>query len=180
MLVTIARFTSPLEAHILRGRLEAEEIPAYVYHEHHIGMYWLISQALGGVKVWVHPRDVEKTKEIIEAIRKGEYEIPDEVALSCPRCQSQRIVPNRISWTIAFLFCNLFYLPIPFASPKHECRDCHHIWKPKIERDYSYSAVFLASLVLLAIMMTIFLIPYCRPNYDGSSIFPISHGCGLN
>ena len=36
MLVTIATFTNPLEAHIVRGRLQAEGIETYVAHEHHI------------------------------------------------------------------------------------------------------------------------------------------------
>ncbi len=180
MLATVATFTNPLEAHILRGRLEAEEIPAYVYHEHHIGVYWLYSQVLGGVRLWVHPTHFGKAKEIIEAVRNGEYEIPDEISPSCPRCHSKRLVPNRISWTISFLICHLFYMPIPFVWAKHECRDCYHIWKPRIERVYSHGAIFLASLTLILVMMTLFLIPYCRPNYDGGSIFPISHGCGFN
>ena len=177
MLVTVAIFTSPLEAHILRGRLEAEEIPAYVYHEHHIWMYWLNSQALGGVKVWVHSMHLDKAKEIVEAIRQGEYEIPDEVALFCPRCLSQRLVPNRISWTIAFLICNLFYLPTPYTWAKHECRDCHHIWESKTAREHSLGAIMLTSLVLLSIVMTLFVTLYCHPNFDGGSIFPISQGC---
>lgn len=180
MLVTVARFTSPLEAHILRGRLEAEEFPAYVYHEHHIGMYWLYSHALGGVKVWIHSMHLDKAKEIIEAIRQGEYEIPDEVSLSCPRCLSQRLVPNRISWVISFLVCNLFYLPIPFTWAMHECRDCHHIWKPKMEREHSIAAIFFASLAVSLVVTALFLVPYCRPNYDGGSIFPRSQGCYIS
>jgi len=179
MLVTVAIFTSPLEAHILRGRLEAEEIPAYVYHEHHIGMYWLYSQALGGVKVWIHSMHLDKAKEIIQAIRQGEYEIPDEIALSCPRCLGQSLVPNRIRWVISFLICNLFYLPIPFTWAMHECRDCHHTWKPEIERAYSLGSIFFASLVLLVVVMTFFMTLYCHPNHDGSSIFPVSQGCNF-
>ena len=177
VLVTVAVFTSPLEAHILRGRLEAEEILAYVYHEHHIWMYWLYSHALGGVKVWVHSMHLDKAKEIIEAIRQGEYEIPDEVALSCPRCRSQRVTPSRISWKISFLVCNLFNLPIPFTWKKNKCQDCRLVWKPKIERTHSFGAMFFASLALISAVMALFLIPYCRPNYDGGSIFPISQGC---
>ena len=51
--VTIASFTSPLEAHMARGRLEAEGIPAFIAHENHIWAEWFLSNALGGVKVQV-------------------------------------------------------------------------------------------------------------------------------
>jgi len=36
MLVTVARTEMAAEAHILRGRLEAEGLPAFVVHEHHV------------------------------------------------------------------------------------------------------------------------------------------------
>ena len=179
MLVTIAVFTNPLEAHILRGRLESEEIPAYVYHQHHIWMHWLYSYALGGVKVWIHSMHLDKAKEIVEAIRQGEYEIPDEGILSCPRCLSKRVLPSKVSWKAAFLICNLLYLPFPFAWKKYKCQDCHLVWEPKLERDHNVGTIFIASLATLSVVMALFLIPYCRPNYDGSSIFPISQGCSF-
>ena len=60
MLITVATFTDPLEAHIVRGRLEAEHIECFVMHEHHIWANWFLSTALGGVKLQVRPEDVRR------------------------------------------------------------------------------------------------------------------------
>ena len=68
-LVTVARFTSPLEAHIARSRLEYEGIRAVVLDEAMITMNWLYSNALGGVRVQVLESNVEAAEEILETAK---------------------------------------------------------------------------------------------------------------
>lgn len=43
--------TIAMDAHIIKRRLEAEGIPAYLTDDQYITMDWMFSQALGGVKV---------------------------------------------------------------------------------------------------------------------------------
>jgi hypothetical protein len=53
VLITIAKFREPQEAHMLPHRLWAEGIFAVVSHQYHVGNNWVYSTALGGVKVQV-------------------------------------------------------------------------------------------------------------------------------
>jgi len=70
--VTIARCNTGFEAHILRGRLEAEGIPAIVVDEHLINAYSLISAALGGVRVQVPKAFVDNALMILKEIEENE------------------------------------------------------------------------------------------------------------
>ena len=78
MLITIERYPNPIEAHIVKGRIEAEGVPAYIQHEHHIWAKWTISLALGYVKVQVRRKDVEACCAIIKKLQAGEYALADE------------------------------------------------------------------------------------------------------
>ncbi len=65
-LLTVESFSDPLEAHIAKGRLEAEGIQAFVANEHHIWANWMMSHALGGVRVQVASENIDVAKRIIE------------------------------------------------------------------------------------------------------------------
>jgi len=73
--VTIATFTYPHEAALLKGRLESDGISSNLKDEHTIGANPLYSPALGGVKVQVHENDI---KIVIPILRELGYEINDE------------------------------------------------------------------------------------------------------
>ncbi|MBS0664549.1 MAG: DUF2007 domain-containing protein [Verrucomicrobia bacterium] len=62
---TIASFSQPVEAHLLRTRLEAEGIPAYIRDENLVTLDWLYSNAVGGVKVDVADEDYERAVAIL-------------------------------------------------------------------------------------------------------------------
>ena len=64
---TLASFSQPVEAHLLRLRLEAEGITAYLRDENMIALDWLYSNALGGVKVDVADEDYEAALRIFES-----------------------------------------------------------------------------------------------------------------
>lgn len=53
MLVTIATYSFPHEAHLAKARLDALGIPCFIADEHTINMQWLYSNALGGVRLQV-------------------------------------------------------------------------------------------------------------------------------
>ncbi|GHC21761.1 hypothetical protein GCM10010082_11940 [Kushneria pakistanensis] len=64
-LVTLARFTFPHEAHLLRGLLASRNVPAFIMDEHLITMQWMWETALGGVKVQVAPSDFDTACEVL-------------------------------------------------------------------------------------------------------------------
>ena len=64
---TLASFSQPMDAHLLRARLESCGIPAYLRDEHMITLDWLYANALGGVKVDVADEDYERAREILQS-----------------------------------------------------------------------------------------------------------------
>jgi Putative prokaryotic signal transducing protein len=66
-MVVVARFSKPEEAHLLRMRLEAGGIQAFIRDENTIQIDWLYSNALGGVRVEVAEEDEAATRELLAA-----------------------------------------------------------------------------------------------------------------
>ena len=62
---TLAAFNHPDQAHLLRMRLEGSGIAAYVRDENMVTLDWLVSLAVGGVKVDVADDDYEAALAIL-------------------------------------------------------------------------------------------------------------------
>jgi len=77
-LVTVERFTEVWEAHILRARLEAEGLLASIADEHLVAMDWFYSNAIGGVRVQVPACELDRAREILTALQRGDYELHDD------------------------------------------------------------------------------------------------------
>lgn len=132
MLTTVATFREPWEAHMFRGRLEAEGIPAMIIYEHHIGACWPLSTALGGVKVQV-PRQLESDAHTIELrCRNGLFaaelqaELGDLDDIRCPVCgathfSKRRPLPQLFVCVILTLF---FGAAAPPWSWIRYCESC--------------------------------------------------------
>src|SRR5947207_2122739 len=58
-LVTVAALSTSPQAHACKLRLEAGGVRAYLADDNLIAMDWLLSNAIGGVKVQVAAEDVE-------------------------------------------------------------------------------------------------------------------------
>jgi Putative prokaryotic signal transducing protein len=70
-LVILDRVSTPAEAHMLRGRLELEGIPATVADDN---MAQILSPILiGGVRVLVPQSYLERAQAIAQAIKRGDY-----------------------------------------------------------------------------------------------------------
>lgn len=61
---TIARFQYPEYAWLFQSYLRDQEIDAYVFDEFMIQWQWTLSDAIGGVRVVVPPKDVEQAVEL--------------------------------------------------------------------------------------------------------------------
>ena len=71
--ITIARFLIPMDAHILRGRLEAEGIPAIVTDGNLTQANGLLSVAVGGARVQVPLPYVAEAMGVMAALRTGAF-----------------------------------------------------------------------------------------------------------
>lgn len=77
-LVTVAQFTNVLEANVLRNCLESHGVFASVWGEHLGTAHIFLSIISGGVRVQVRQDQVERAKEIIAAVARGDLAIDEE------------------------------------------------------------------------------------------------------
>ncbi len=63
-LVTVVKYMTPAEAHVIKNRLEAEGIRVYLADEETVGMLWW--GALGGVKVQVTEEHADRAAAVLE------------------------------------------------------------------------------------------------------------------
>ena len=128
MMVTVASFSFPHEAHIARASLEAAGIPAVVADEHTISMQWLYSNALGGVKVQVPERVAVQARDALQedhgdslANEQGYDE------LRCPKCGSVDTEFWVRGKKAAFLVFIVLQFPLWPFKREIKCHDCEAV-----------------------------------------------------
>lgn len=139
-LVTICNFaygTDPAsEAELARIKLEANGIQCFLAGKNFISMYWLLSDAEGGIKLQVRESDAEKALEILGTdthIAFNESEDPDTkpepINPSCPKCGSNDVEYERFSKKSFYLGILLLRFPLPFLRKRYKCKSCGKTWK---------------------------------------------------
>lgn len=133
-LIMATTYTGILEAHIARGRLEAEGIPVTLHNEHHIATDWLISNAIGGVKLMVAASNLEQARDILQSCEAGEYDIAPEInysdGLSCPSCDSTNISSDKpwLAILLGLIPLNIYSLVMARSRTHHKCERCNYRW----------------------------------------------------
>lgn len=126
----IAQFDQPLEAHLARGRLEAAQIPVRVADEHLVANDWLLSGALGGIKLSVPAEHAETARALLDEI-DATAKLADETP-TCPHCGSTRIEARRESWAFNVVAVAAVLLTAGLAlflkRPRFTCRACGRQW----------------------------------------------------
>ncbi|HEY7638372.1 MAG TPA: DUF2007 domain-containing protein [Steroidobacteraceae bacterium] len=77
-LVTVATFTNPLQANVLRACLESHGVFAYVWGEHLGIAHIFLSVASGGMRVQVRSDQVAEARAVMAAFERGEFAIEEE------------------------------------------------------------------------------------------------------
>ena len=121
---TVDRYFHPTEAHIAAGKLESEGIPVFLLGINHASANWLLSNALGGIRLQVPKNFVEDAKQLLSET----VEIGDEGEM-CPRCGSTESSPMNNSRKVAFLAVHLFSIPLPWQSRRRHCDSCGAEWR---------------------------------------------------
>ncbi|WED63616.1 DUF2007 domain-containing protein [Synoicihabitans lomoniglobus] len=113
---TIASFSKPEEAFLVRARLQGNGVNASIRDEHIVSAYWYYSNAIGGVRVEVEDDDVERAREILERP-------PCETGiLICPQCGSGTVRIRELNvWTAVALTIGF---PLPVKSRRADCLSC--------------------------------------------------------
>lgn len=118
------------EASIVKGRLEAEGIEVFMADSLTIDTDPLVSNAIGGVKLYVNTLQVTKAAGVLDQISR--YSVDDDGNLIvCPGCGSQRAelfttIKNKKS-LVAFIFGAGLLGTLPFyAKYMYRCNNCNH------------------------------------------------------
>lgn len=136
-LVTIKTFTYPHEAYVIRGRLESEGIPTFLKDEMTVQVHNFYSNAVGGVKLQVVVKDVDKALQVLESTKeeqpeavvfsKGEIEDND----TCPFCHSENISRvKKANWLTLLPFLIVGFI-FPVYRKSYTCFECEKKWRVK-------------------------------------------------
>lgn len=124
-LLLVASFSKPEDAHLLRLRLEAGGVPAYVQDENAAHKGWMLAMTNGGIRVMVEEEDEERVREIL-AEEPVEAADPDRPA--CPDCLSSRTVPDEEPRRFAFFTLATAGFPLFLHKHRWKCADCGRSW----------------------------------------------------
>lgn len=120
----LAVFEYSSEAQITKSKLDSENINTMLVDERTIDTDPLLSQAIGGVKLFVHKSDLDRAKVIYNNIRAYRKD-KNGHDIYCPKCQSTRIL------MAPPIKGNIFFMLFPFfEKSKHICNNCQTIFKP--------------------------------------------------
>ncbi len=135
-LVTVASFATPTEASLAASRLEQEGIRSFLENENTIATDFLLSNAIGGVRVVVAESDVLRAREVLQmspaVIDEDDLDEFDGYAdepYRCPECHRKELDFVPFSGVVALSSLLLLGLPLLFISRAKRCRACGHVWK---------------------------------------------------
>lgn len=136
MLTTIAHYSFPLEAQIAKARLASEGIPGFIADEHTIGMDWLYSNALGGVRLQVPEQFAAEAVALLaqdfsDCLEDDcqEAEPKTDNPQQCAACLQGRLEPCQIGRRMAYLSWLLFGVPITPVAQGFKCDTCGKVFK---------------------------------------------------
>ena len=95
-LVTVARFDIPATAHIARNALEEAGIKSVLQDEQLVAMDYLLSLAVGGIKIQVWEEDAERAVALLEDLTPGDGEPPGEAG-AVRESDNEGTVPRTVS-----------------------------------------------------------------------------------
>jgi len=118
-LVKIATFFQPLDAYLLKSRLEATGIVCFVFDDLTVSSNNYLSNAVGGVKVYVAEKDAAEALEIFN-------EKPQEESV-CLNCGSKNLKFTKTPIWVHLGSLIVFRLPL-LMKGIWECEDCGNSW----------------------------------------------------
>lgn len=122
-------FDNPMEAHILKSRLESEGIPCFLQDENIVSLNPLYNYAVGGIKLNIRSSDAPQVQAILQEIENHPNVDEQEEVIKCPRCASTDLYTNFKSMksTKGFFSAVLSFLmgifPVYYKNV-YKCKQC--------------------------------------------------------
>jgi hypothetical protein len=128
-LVLVKTFDNSIDAHILIAKLESEDIKCYLVDENIMSVNPLFNIAVGGIKVKINEKDVEKVRTILSDIETVPYTNEQDEVISCPVCASTELDSGWLSskGLMGFFISaiSLILTVFPFYKKKvYRCKSC--------------------------------------------------------
>jgi len=169
-IVTIATFGTPYEAQLAKGLLEENGIMACVADEYTVGINWLYSNAVGGVRLQVAEPDAEWALELLEmesqayavAPEAPEDQEPEEAWGTCPHCENRNIEYFLSRKGLAIGSILLLGIPLLFPIKKLHCLNCGHVWNYQ-EGQRSIRWIKVAVIVWLVVIAAVLILSQFFP-----------------
>lgn len=129
----VAVFQYSSEAQIFKGKLESVGIDVFLHDNFTIDSDPLLSQAVGGVKLFVRSEEYENATEILSEVHL--HSVSDTgKAINCPNCNSEKVGlfslardgKSFFSFVFSFL---LSALPF-YTQHKYRCSNCQFEFTP--------------------------------------------------
>lgn len=134
MQVTLATFDDPIMAQLAQSALRSEGVEAYIRDINTIAIDPLFSNAIGGIKLMVDEKDLERAATILRNLEsQSGIENSDDVIV-CPKCNSTDIqigykTTEGLGGFLSFLL-SLLLLIFPFGfKVVNRCRTCNATFK---------------------------------------------------
>ncbi len=133
-LITIKTFDNSIEAHLLKSKLESENIKCFLFDENIVCLNPLYNIAVGGIKLKINKSDIEKASQIINETEKSALTNDQGEVIKCPNCESEEVysgfksmkgTKGVISAITSFLF---MAFPIYFRTV-YKCKKCANEFK---------------------------------------------------
>ena len=137
-IIVYSTFYNPIEASIIKAKLEDAGIPCFLTDENVATINPLFNQAIGGVKLNVFEKDIVRINALLA--EENFYQSFDENTststentLACEECGSKNVsfgqsTKNRFSWWVAIVSLLLAVYPFKVNKCFH-CYDCGHEFK---------------------------------------------------
>lgn len=131
-LVTVRHFRDIPEALLAKGKLESSGIECVLADGNLVRMDWLLSNAIGGIRLQVHASDADTACALLDEPIPPEFS-EEEVGESyaqprCPRCYSLDISFERINRFWTFGLWLLLQFPVPVRKNNWKCYTCGSEW----------------------------------------------------
>jgi len=130
-IITFESYYDPMLAHIIRSRLEANGISCFIADENIIGANPLYNNAVGGVKLKIFEKDIERCREILategDLHESDHFEIDNEnnTYVVCPYCASTNVTGIAKDENETGMLSSFVNLINPFSSQKNwHCNNC--------------------------------------------------------
>lgn len=128
-LITFRTFDNAINAHIIKTRLESEEIECYLFDENISTLNPLYNLTIGGIKLKIKSTDLEQAEEIVKESESPELLDEDNKKIECPKCKSTEFYSGFKSMKgikgilSAIISLSLMVFPLYYKTV-YKCKTC--------------------------------------------------------